>query len=498
MNQLFYFLFYKSSFIFTGSSERDVGVRKEHIANLYDSLAAELRERLNNPNSCPILLPPKDYDTVSRRQGKLEGIDARRSTNYNLVGLTKTAPPLAVHGGKSPPKAQDSTSAKSSGGKSSNKSSSGIGSDEALSSAIQEVSSHPDFESKEIDPDTSSDDEEDWPADIPDEDEDYDDEEDEVVPSYEWRRPLRFNSGGAPQPRDRRSRSSPDEEDDLRYPRHHRGVRGIVDKFERRAVSPPLPQPEPLHHNRTPVKIVANARRSDPYDHSYRIAGEDDVEDRSPPPEHYKHFDVVYRRHSNPLEKKAHREPRPVSYPAAVIDPVSPRPTKARPAPEPVIDPRPKYKELPRQIFGERPPPQDVIIDHHSPAQRFSGNYDRYLDRHSPSHMRERDMVDFYRESRPVSSSPVGVRQFRSPERQSSPHEMYPRQRQASAVDIRQERAFPSRFVEPYPGSRPTYHPPPNEERRRSGYFDLPVDPRDYRHSFVESPFRRLPLNTQY
>lgn len=112
--------------------------------------------------------------------------------------------------------------------------------------------------------------------------------------------------------------------------------------------------------------------------------------------------------------------------------------------------------------------------------------------------MRERDMVDFYRETRPVSSSPVGVRQFRSPERQSSPHEMYPRQRQASAVDIRQDRAFPSRFVEPYPGSRPSYHPPPNEERRRSGYFDLPVDPRDYRHSFVESPFRRLPLNTQY
>lgn len=438
---------------------------------------------------------------MSRRQGKLEGIDKRRSTNYNLVGLTKPTPPLAtIHGGKSPPKAQDSTSAKSSGGKSSNKSSSGIGSDEALSSAIQEVSSHPDFESKEIDPDTSSDDEEDWPADLPDEDEDFDDEEDEVVPSYEWRRPPRYhnNSGGAPQSRDRRSRSSPDEEDDLRYPRHHRGVRGIVDKFERRAMSPPLPQPDPLLVNRTPVKIAANARRSDPYaDHPYRIVGDGDLEDRSSPPEHAKHFDAVHRRHSNPLEKKILRESRPVSYPAAVLDPVSPRLAKARPGPEPVVDSRPKYKELPRQIFGDRPP-QDVIIDHHSPAQRFSGNYDRFLDRHSPSHIRERDMVDFYRESRPVSSSPVGVRQFRSPERQSSPHEMYPRQRQASAVDIRHERAFPSRFVEPYPGSRPSYHPPPNEERRRSGYFDLPVDPRDYRHSFVESPFRRLPLNTQY
>ncbi|XP_035215143.1 uncharacterized protein LOC118188752 [Stegodyphus dumicola] len=485
-----------------GSSEREVGVRKEHIASLYDSLAAELRERLNNPNSCPILLPPKDYDTVSRRQGKLDNIDTRRSTNYNLVGLTKTAAPVPlIHqstgGGKSPPKAQDSTSAKSSGGKSSNKSSSGIGSDEALSSAIQEVSSHPDFESKEIDPDTSSDDEEDWPdaTGIPDDEDD--DEEDEVVPSYEWRRPPRYAPATGAAPRDRRSRSSPDEEDDPRFGRLHRGVRGIVDKFERRAISPPLPQ-EPSHQNRTPIKTAANARRSDPYaDHPYRVDG--DSPERSPPPEHLKHFEVVYRRHSNPIEKKVQRDSRPVSYPAVMLDPVSPRPAKSRSGPDPPVDNRPKYKEMPRQIFGDRPP-QDIISDHHNPVQRFPGNFDRYMDRHSPSHIpaRERDFAEFYRESRPVSSSPVGVRQFRSPERQSSPHELYPRQRQISAVDVRQERAFPSRYVEPYPGSRPSYHPPPNEERRRSGYFDLPVDPRDYRHSFVESPFRRLPLNTQY
>ncbi|XP_054710584.1 uncharacterized protein LOC129220241 [Uloborus diversus] len=454
-----------------GSSEREVGVRKEHIASLYDSLAAELRERLNNPNSCPILLPPKDYDTVSRRQGKLDGIDSRRSTNYNLVGLTKTTVPL-IHqtGGKSPPKAQDSTSAKSSGGKSSNKSSSGIGSDEALSSAIQEVSSHPDFESKAIDPDTSSDedddDDEEWPPAVDDEDDD--DEEDEVVPSYEWRRAApRF--AAAP----RRSRSSPDDDDDPRFARQPRGVRGIVDKFERRTNSPPPPEPTQPPLNRK------NGRRSDPYsDHNpYRP----DIADL--PPESKQHFEVVYRRHSNPLEKKPHREPRPVSYPAAVLDPVSPRPVaKSRPEHPPASDPhRPKYKEqLPRQIFGD-----NVLLDH---PQRFPGNFERY----SPSHA----LPEFYRETRPVSSSPLGVRQFRSPERQSS--EMYPRQRQASVTDLRQDRAFPSRYVEPYPGSRPTYHPPPNEERRRSGYFDLPVDPRDYRHSFVESPFRRLPLNTQY
>lgn len=495
-------------FVSLGSSEREVGVRKEHIASLYDSLAAELRERLNNRNSCPILLPPKDYDTVSRRQGRLDGIDTRRSTNYGLVGLTKTVTqsPLIHQNSKSPSKNnQDSTSAKSSGGKSSNKSSSGIGSDEALSSAIQEVSSHPDFGSKEIDPDTSSDDEEDWPdtSGLNDDDDD-DEDEDEVVPSYEWRRPPRFApvapAAVPPQPRDRRSRSSPDEEDDPIFGRVHRGVRGIVDKFERRAVSPtPVSQEPPPHHNRTPVKMAANARRSDPYaDHPYR--GEE------PDPQgHLKqqHFEVVYRRHSNPLEKKIQRESRPVSYPAAVIDPVSPRLGKSRPGLEPHMDHRPKYKELPRQNFVEREsrsPQQDIMVDHHNPVQRYPGNYDRY----SPSHPRDRDLerprigeLEFYRDSRPMSSSPV--RQFRSPDRQSSPHNMYPRQRQASATDIRQaERAFPSRFVEPYPSSRPTYHPPPNEERRRSGYFDLPVDPRDYRHSFVESPFRRLPLNTQY
>ncbi|GIY67561.1 PID domain-containing protein [Caerostris darwini] len=465
-----------------GSSEREVGVRKEHIASLYDSLAAELRERLTNRNSCPILLPPKDYDTVSRRQGKLDGIDSRRSTNYNLVGLNKTPSPL-IHqtssgGGKSPSKNQDATSAKSSGGKSSNKSSSGIGSDEALSSAIQEVSSHPDFESKEIDPDTSSDDEEDWPDASALNDDDDDDEEEEVIPSYEWRRPPRYAPAPSGAPRDRRSRSSPDDEEDHRMSRVHRGVRGIVDKFERRAASP-TPATQELH--RTPVKMPSTPRRS---------------ENPMPESEHMKHFDVVYRRHSNPLEKKIQRESRPVSYPTAVIDPVSPRPTKSRPNLEPPGDHRTKYMDImPRQNFVDRPP-QDVLDDHIIPIQRYPANYDRYADRHSPSHIPGRDR-DF-RDSRPLSSSPVGVRQFRSPERQSSPHDMYSRQRQISATDIRQERAFPSRFVEPYPNARPTYHPPPNEERRRSGYFDLPVDPRDYRHSFVESPFRRLPLNTQY
>lgn len=58
-----------------------------HRQQQYDSLAAELKAKLADPKLAPILLPPKDYDTLSRRQGKLTGIEQRRSTNPQLVGL---------------------------------------------------------------------------------------------------------------------------------------------------------------------------------------------------------------------------------------------------------------------------------------------------------------------------------------------------------------------------------------------------------------------------
>jgi len=48
------------------------------------SLASELRARL--ATGAPILLPPKDYDTVSRSRGNLNGIDERRCVNVNIVG----------------------------------------------------------------------------------------------------------------------------------------------------------------------------------------------------------------------------------------------------------------------------------------------------------------------------------------------------------------------------------------------------------------------------
>jgi hypothetical protein len=58
------------------------------VTQMYESLAAELKAKLGHPNRAPILLPPKDYDTLSRKQGKLNGIEQRRSTNPQLVGPT--------------------------------------------------------------------------------------------------------------------------------------------------------------------------------------------------------------------------------------------------------------------------------------------------------------------------------------------------------------------------------------------------------------------------
>ncbi|XP_054280714.1 uncharacterized protein LOC128998552 [Macrosteles quadrilineatus] len=102
------------------SSERLSGVgNPERLANLYDSLAAELREKLGTKGSqahAPILLPPRDYDTVHRQKGNLSHINARRCLNSNIVGVNVTAtggPGVAAVG--------------SSGG------SSGIGSDHAPS-----------------------------------------------------------------------------------------------------------------------------------------------------------------------------------------------------------------------------------------------------------------------------------------------------------------------------------------------------------------------------
>lgn len=52
---------------------------------LFDDLAAELREKLNG-NGPPLLLPPRDYDTVHRSKGNLAASELRRCQNQMIVG----------------------------------------------------------------------------------------------------------------------------------------------------------------------------------------------------------------------------------------------------------------------------------------------------------------------------------------------------------------------------------------------------------------------------
>ena len=57
----------------------------DRIACMYDNLAAELREKLGGKQ--PLLLPPRDYDTVHRSRGTTDpGIENRKSLNPAIVG----------------------------------------------------------------------------------------------------------------------------------------------------------------------------------------------------------------------------------------------------------------------------------------------------------------------------------------------------------------------------------------------------------------------------
>ncbi|KAH0812746.1 hypothetical protein GEV33_010048 [Tenebrio molitor] len=77
---------------FTGETTR--------VTTLYDSVAAELREKLGK-NNVPILLPPRDYDTVHRQKGNLTGIELRRCLNANIVGQNAKGRRLESSGGSS-------------------------------------------------------------------------------------------------------------------------------------------------------------------------------------------------------------------------------------------------------------------------------------------------------------------------------------------------------------------------------------------------------------
>lgn len=61
-------------------------------SSLYDSLAAELRAKLNG-NGPPLLLPPRDYDTVHRSKGNLAATELRRCRNSLIVGGPGTKQP---------------------------------------------------------------------------------------------------------------------------------------------------------------------------------------------------------------------------------------------------------------------------------------------------------------------------------------------------------------------------------------------------------------------
>lgn len=66
-------------------------------SSLFDSLAAELRAKLNG-NGPPLLLPPRDYDTVHRSKGNLVASEMRRCRNSLIVGPTVTKPGISSRG----------------------------------------------------------------------------------------------------------------------------------------------------------------------------------------------------------------------------------------------------------------------------------------------------------------------------------------------------------------------------------------------------------------
>lgn len=68
-----------------GSEERTSVDLSPGQAKIFDSLAAELRAKLNG-NGPPLLLPPRDYDTMHRSKGNLAAIELRRCRNKMIVG----------------------------------------------------------------------------------------------------------------------------------------------------------------------------------------------------------------------------------------------------------------------------------------------------------------------------------------------------------------------------------------------------------------------------
>lgn len=68
-----------------GSDDMDSDLQSLNDVQAFDNVAAELKHRLRMHDG-PLLLPPKDYDTISRARGNLIDINDRRCMNLNIVG----------------------------------------------------------------------------------------------------------------------------------------------------------------------------------------------------------------------------------------------------------------------------------------------------------------------------------------------------------------------------------------------------------------------------
>ncbi|XP_063396524.1 uncharacterized protein LOC134681053 [Mytilus trossulus] len=79
--------FSENSFPDMDDIEPDLQSLKEVMA--YDNVTDELRQRLNvsKKEGVPLLLPPKDYDTISRAKGNLDRVEKRKCLNETIVGV---------------------------------------------------------------------------------------------------------------------------------------------------------------------------------------------------------------------------------------------------------------------------------------------------------------------------------------------------------------------------------------------------------------------------
>lgn len=73
-----------------GSDEMEDDLRSMADVREFDSVASELKQRLKMVDG-PMLLPPKDYDTISRARGNLKDINSRRCLNLSVVGEGRLA-----------------------------------------------------------------------------------------------------------------------------------------------------------------------------------------------------------------------------------------------------------------------------------------------------------------------------------------------------------------------------------------------------------------------